>query len=603
MKLKNLIGKLFPIILAVTLLIFVTFAVLFQNMQMKVWENFVLMEFEKDLTARINYEKEKCEVIARLLLNDDKVMRAFEKKELEKLISEMEKYETLFKNLSVYGIHFHDENVRSFLRTADLQKRGDDLTSFRKDIVIVKETKKPFHSISTGVMGVMIRYITPVISNSTYVGSFEVQVKLDSNFLRKFYGNAIIKNFFDEKGSKINEVFKSSENLEDFSRFFDESKMHSGKAQSFSKDGYIYVSLPIKDFEGKVISAIFKQIDANKVSFFKKLGTVLQIFVSIIAFLIVLLMMKRIGKNTEKRLNHLLGEISKLSEGNLNLEFDLSDLKGNDEISTIANSFLKAVEKLKDILGKINILLAETMKRTSELSTVRDNIVSSAVAISEIKSMGENTEKASIELDKTVQEFAAYLEENSAEIEVTLSRIKDFTNTIEQITQSYTELNSLVGTLTNLAEKITEISDNITVLAINASIETSKQIIDRDGLSRIAEMIMELANSSRTLAKESKISLGDVGKSITSTVLVTEKISKDLKEVRHSLDVITDVTNASTKSVDNLVKISRMTHSSIEELYGGVESLEESYAIIKDEMEKVTKSFNEVIEAMQKLKM
>lgn len=226
---------------------------------------------------------------------------------------------------------------------------------------------------------------------------------------------------------------------------------------------------------------------------------------------------------------------------------------------------------------------------------ISDSVISTSSSTAEIKAMAENTEQASMELDKSVEEFAAYLEESRAEIESVLIRIKEFTDTIEGITSSTTQLADLTETLSKLTERITEISDNITVLAINASIETSKQDIDRDGLARIAEMIMDLSNSTRTLSKEAKYSLNNVERVVTSTVLITEKISKDLASVRGSLDAVSQVTSASTTNVDRLARISRTTHEAVEQLYSGVEQFEDAINKIRDEVQRFSESINKIV--------
>lgn len=244
-------------------------------------------------------------------------------------------------------------------------------------------------------------------------------------------------------------------------------------------------------------------------------------------------------------------------------------------------------------------VLVKTPKKQVESSytlfnTITESVLTLSNSSAEIRSLAENTELSSQDLDKSVEEFAAYLEESRAEIESTLSRIKVFTDTIEEITRSSSQLTELIETLSQLAEKITEVSDNITVLAINASIETSKQNIDREGLSRIAEMIMDLSNSTRNLAKESKASLAEVEKVVTSTVLTAEKVSKELFSVRESLNAIGHITEASTKNVDNLTKVSKVSHESIEQLYAGIEQLEGAIANIRNEVERYMDSIKKI---------
>ncbi len=268
--------------------------------------------------------------------------------------------------------------------------------------------------------------------------------------------------------------------------------------------------------------------------------------------------------------------------------------------SKIFKFFIPLIVIVSIIIGYIfgRIVVKPAKKQyyaTNELlEKISDNIILTSNSIVEIKSMAQNTEETSLELDKSIEEFAAYFEESRAEVETTLDRIKDFTKTIEEITNIVTELTSMVESVSEFVEKITEISDNITVLAINASIETSKETIDRDGLSRIAEMIMELSNSTRSLTKESKNTLKNVEKLVTSTVLITEKISKELNSVRDSLNLIGQVVFASTQNTDKLSRISRNAHEAVEQLYVGVEQLEEAINQIKSEVEKFGQMFRDI---------
>lgn len=107
-------------------------------------------------------------------------------------------------------------------------------------------------------------------------------------------------------------------------------------------------------------------------------------------------------------------------------------------------------------------------------------------------------------------------------------------------------------------------------------------------------MIMDLSNSTRNLAKESKNSLTEIEKVVTSTVLVTEKVSKDLHSVRESLNAIEQVTEASSRNVDRLAQISRSSHEAVEQLYTGIEQLENAINDIKDEIEKFGNSIKNI---------
>jgi ABC-type transporter Mla subunit MlaD len=266
------------------------------------------------------------------------------------------------------------------------------------------------------------------------------------------------------------------------------------------------------------------------------------------------------------------------------------------ELESFLSSFFKFIVPILIVLTLVaGFFVAELLLKrpryqlqvsSNLVRNISESIIHTFSSASEIKAMAENTEGAATQVDRSLEEFAAYLEESRAETETTINGLNEFTNTIEQITEYTSKLAMLTESLGKLTDKITDISDSITVLAINVSIETSKQNIDKEGLSRIAEMIMELSNSARNLAKEGRQSLENVENIVTSTTLITEKITKRLTSVRESLNTILQVSQASTTNVEKIVNASRTAHEAVEQLYSGIEQLEEAISNIKDEIER-----------------
>lgn len=87
-----------------------------------------------------------------------------------KTISDEFRAKTNYKNIKV---HIHDANIHSFLRAWKPQKYGDDLSSFRKTIVAVKQSKSPLVAIELGRAGLVVRGVAPVIQDGVYLGSVE----------------------------------------------------------------------------------------------------------------------------------------------------------------------------------------------------------------------------------------------------------------------------------------------------------------------------------------------------------------------------------------------------------------------------------------------
>ena len=137
-------------------------------------DNQLRSKYNIGLTNAINISSNYY-VISALENND----RALAEKGLNKLIK-IYKENTPYKNIKV---HIHTADVKSFLRQWKPNKHGDDLSSFRHTIVKVKKTKKPLAAIEVGRAGMVIRGISPIIKDGSYLGSVE--------FIQGF--NSIIK--------------------------------------------------------------------------------------------------------------------------------------------------------------------------------------------------------------------------------------------------------------------------------------------------------------------------------------------------------------------------------------------------------------------------
>jgi len=177
-------------------------------------------------------------------------------------ISNAMKNGTSFKNVKV---HIHDKNVNSFLRNWKTEKYGDDLSSFRKTILEVKNTQKPLAAIEVGRAGLVLRGLAPIFNDAgEYIGSLE--------FIQGF--NSVVKDFkaddefllvlMDEKLKRGNALTSQDKvgNYYISQKVIDESFKNSVKSLDFTKlinegyltdSSYFYTQFPIKDFQGNTI--------------------------------------------------------------------------------------------------------------------------------------------------------------------------------------------------------------------------------------------------------------------------------------------------------------------------------------------------------------
>ena len=191
-----------------------------------------------------------------------------------------------------YRLHFHTKNAHSLARVwrkgwqskIDGKKVDitDDLSSFRKTILKVKDSKKNISGIEIGRGGFVIRGLCPIIKDGEYLGSDEFLVpfseatknlsKDDDVNVGIYMSNKFLdiatklqdKNKYPVLENKFVRVSTSDDNL--FSKQLKVSLLDKGfKGEAFLQLDDNYMSaMPIEDFTNKPIGVIVVSIDITK---------------------------------------------------------------------------------------------------------------------------------------------------------------------------------------------------------------------------------------------------------------------------------------------------------------------------------------------------
>lgn len=277
------------------------------------WTRLLLDKVYESVLDKMYHEQEKAMMIVDTLLNDDRIVEAFAKKDRNLLIQLVMRHHTFYSiNYDLFQVHFHTPDLRSFLRTSDLSKFGDDLSGFRHDVKYVVENRVPIFSTGVGRMGAMLRYIAPVFHEGEFVGSVEANINIDTNFAKKLSGEALVKIFFNEKGERIDSVYKSRDELDDFTNVYNENRILSGQSEAFIRGKYIYVAVPVFDFERKVYACIFQRQDISDIVTIAQIIAAVQIFGSLVFSLLVALVGARIGTKIRDRISKVRSAIESL---------------------------------------------------------------------------------------------------------------------------------------------------------------------------------------------------------------------------------------------------------------------------------------------------
>ena len=242
----------------------------------------------------------------------------------ESLIAEIKMIgETYDKNSNFKGIrvHVHDADGKSFVRSFNSEKFGDDLLAFRFLARKIKAEKKGISGIEVGKDGLMIRAVAPVFLGDDYYGAVEFgqgvgSVNRDFAKEGKFYMMVI-----NDNALKLAEQSRNNKPVGPYKlvndKWFNDKDVVYANTFDFAKlkkDGFIFTpefyitSMPVIDMEGQEVglhimglpfeefNAAFKESD----SIISTMFIVFSIIIVLILCVIYLLLNVTVAKPLER---------------------------------------------------------------------------------------------------------------------------------------------------------------------------------------------------------------------------------------------------------------------------------------------------------------
>lgn len=267
--------------------------------------------------------------------------------------------------------------------------------------------------------------------------------------------------------------------------------------------------------------------------------------------------------NIVRPLQSANGQLSKIisdidsSKGDLTSRININS---HDEVGELVDGINLFIEKLQEIMKSIrshseNILVSskeiadkinESGNNTNEVSATMDEIAAAMQEISatveELSSGSENIFESIIHLTdkindgnvltKDIQSRSLnYKTEIENEKTNAVAIINEIKNTLKQSIENSKE----AAQIQSLTENILQIASQTNLLSLNASIEAARAGEAGKGFSVVAAQISELAESSRTIAKN----IQEISTLVTESVTGLSSDSKKLLEFVNN-DVLTD---------------------------------------------------------------
>ncbi len=246
----------------------------------------------------------------------------------------------------------------------------------------------------------------------------------------------------------------------------------------------------------------------------------------------------------------------------------------------------------------ISVFATHNLKKQNDaIRAFTKNVADTAMNISassaEIEKIAENNEKIAIKLNEITQNFATSAEEGRYEVDNSVKSIIAFLDLLEKVNEETSKAVNLIESLNDLNDRVAYLSDTVSVLAINASIESAKEKIDREGIAKIVEHITRIAKESRETSKETKKIIDRVQKSLSQLALYSEKVEKEGKAIRIAIENVSQVMENFVKGVGQIRDIAENLTRSSSEINAGVEEIVHSLSDLQNSIDKLSKMIRE----------
>ena len=324
-------------------------------------------------------------------------------------------------------------------------------------------------------------------------------------------------------------------------------------------------------------------------------------------------MVQALTENILEPLEQIEKAAEEMSHGNLDIDVTY---ESDDELGKLAQSFRDTVASLKEVVGDIDMLLAEFAKgnfdaKSANVEIYRGNfkeifnkLEETETGLSEtIYNVQESSNQVSVgaeqlaqsaqglaegatdqaaaleELTSSINEVAEHVAENTKSTDRVHDQAKEVaikadsgTAKMRELIESMKHISDTTNDIQAVIGKIESIASQTNLLSLNASIEAARAGEAGRGFAVVAEQIKELAEESAASAEETRIMLTNSLNQVEVGSSVADQTSQFMSEMIEQLDAVVMEVAKIRQVSDQQAESVKQISLAIEQVNGVVEA-------------------------------
>ena len=332
-----------------------------------------LANMSEAFQERLNNQEDFAVALAIKTANNAEVAEAFAKRDRERLIElTLPSYEEIDELFDVPQHQFHLAPATSFLRLHNIEKYGDDLSSFRFTVLAANAEKKIVSGLEIGRGGLGVRGVVPVTYENKHIGTVEFGTNVDLAFLEDLqesfgydwqlflsrgpaetatFVGAVegIENAHNDlllQASTLATPFFATENN------YEKALTGENSLEQVSVDEleYSIYSTPLYDFSGNVIGVVDIISDRSAIVIQQRNQLLLSLGILLLSLLVIGFGFSFIANRTLRPIGELSNTASAIAEGDFSQR---AKVESDDEIGSLAKVFNRMAEQLQGLFGTL----------------------------------------------------------------------------------------------------------------------------------------------------------------------------------------------------------------------------------------------------------